>query len=510
VADHTPELVGDQVARRELRARLAAVETLIRNELENAISLYRLGDASRGQWFHAGRAIRPQARLGLTHLLSNICDDLYPEAPRLWNELINRRVLSSQGAAARRSLLEGILQRAEKENLGIEAYPPERSMYESLLKASGLHQQGDPDHWILADPPETDPLHLRPAWDAMADFIFHPPAEPRPVPDLFNYLRQPPYGLTDGVLPVFLCAFLLVHQHETTLYREGSLRPELEIADWEVLLRRPELFAVAGCRIEGKRVAILERFGRGLDVQAAAMPVVRALIRNLKALPEHAWRTQRLPDDVLVVRRTIETARSPERLLFHDLPEALGLRSFDERDADDAQVELYFERLNAALQALVNAMPRLRNQARDQFLTACALPAGENGWQMFLSLAGELLPRAINPNLLPLLRRAAETPDTRAALESVLTLIASRPLRTWTDLDADRFAEQAQYFGELIRIERNGNTAMLDLPPEKRQRSQEVAVDLQRYLEELEDDPQILEVALRLLTQKIHSQKKLP
>lgn len=508
VEDHTPELSGDLVARRELRARLAAVEALIHNELERAISLHRLGDVSNARWFYAGNSIQLQSHQGLTHFISNICDDLYTQTPFLRNELINRRALSSQGAAARRNLLEGMLQRADKASLGIEGYPPERSMYESLLKASGLHRQAGQDHWILTDPPGADPLRIRPVWEAIADFIFKPPVEPRLVSDLFACLSQPPYGLTEGVMPVFLCAFLLVHQNETTFYREGSLQPELEIADWEVLLRRPELFAVAGCRIEGPRQAILERFGRGLGVEPAAMPVVRALIRKLKSLPEHAWRTQRLPPEALAVRRTIETARSPERLLFHDLPQALGLTPFDENEVNEKLVEDYFQRLNAALQALANATLLLREQARDQFLTACALPTGEAGWQEFLSLAGELMPRATNPTLQPLLRRAVETPDTRAALESVLALIASRPLRTWTDLDADRFSDQAHYLGELVRLERNGNAPALDLPPEKRQRSQEVAARLQRYLAELEDDPQVLENALRLAIQEIHARAR--
>jgi len=508
VEDNTPELSGDLVARRELRARLVAVEALIQNELERSISLHRLGDVSNARWFYTGSSIQLQSHQGLTHFISNICDDLYAQTPYLRNELINRRTLSSQGAAARRNLLEGMLQRADKASLGIEGYPPERSMYESLLKASGLHRQAGQEHWILADPPAADPLRIRPVWEAIADFIFQPPVEPRLVSDLFTRLSQPPYGLTEGVMPVFLCAFLLVHQDETTFYREGTLRPELEIADWEVLLRRPELFSVAGCRVEGARVAILERFGRGLGVQAAAVPVVRALIRNLKALPEHAWRTQRLPAEVLAVRRIIETAHSPERLLFRDLPEALGLMPFDEERVEDSQIELYFERLNQAIQVLANATPILRNQARDQFLTACNLPTGDDGWQFFLSIADDLLRGASNPALLPLLRRATESTDARLALESVLALIANRPLRTWTDLDTDRFGDQAQYLGELVRLERNGNVPALDLPPEKRQRSQEVAVRLQRYLAEFENDPQVLENALRLAIQEIRARAK--
>jgi hypothetical protein len=52
---------------------------------------------------------------------------------------------------------------------------------------------------------------------------------------------------------------MLSNGHETTLYSEGTLLPAPEVADWEALLRRPELFSVAGCRIVGPRLAIVER-----------------------------------------------------------------------------------------------------------------------------------------------------------------------------------------------------------------------------------------------------------
>lgn len=508
VNDHTPELVGDQVARRELRARLASVEALIRNELEHAVSLYHLNETANGRWFHLGKPVQAKPRQGLTHLLSDICDVLYSETPRIWNELINRRILSSQGAAARRNLIEGMLLRSDKENLGIEGYPPERSMYESLLKASGLHLQDSPDHWVLSDPPDSNHLYLYKVWKAIENFIFQPPIEIRSVTDLFRILRQPPYGLTDGVLPVFLCAFLLIHQNEVTFYREGTLRPELEIAEWEVLLRRPELFSIAGCKVEGTRSLILERFARGLGVQAATMPVVRALIRNLKSLPEHAWRTQRLTVEVLAVRQTIELAHSPERLLFHDLPSVLGLKYFDESEIDEVDVEIFFKHLNNALQTLANVTPTLRDESRDKFLAACGLVSGDEGWQIFLSTANDLLPRVTNPTILPLLRRAAsESEDARTTLDSILALIAGRPLRNWTDQDSDRFNDQANYLGELIRLERNGSVPTINLPLEQRQRAQEIATKLLSYLEGLEGDQIIIEEALHLLTHEILTRK---
>ena len=39
---------------------------------------------------------------------------------------------------------------------------------------------------------------------------------------------------------------MVARSDEATIYREGTFIPEPGIADWEALLRRPELFAVAG------------------------------------------------------------------------------------------------------------------------------------------------------------------------------------------------------------------------------------------------------------------------
>ncbi|HUT56356.1 MAG TPA: hypothetical protein VNA25_00615, partial [Phycisphaerae bacterium] len=63
---------------------------------------------------------------------------------------------------------------------------------------------------------------------------------------LFRELAQPPYGVTDGLHPVLLCASMVARSDEGAICREGTFTPEPGIADWEALLRRPELFAVAG------------------------------------------------------------------------------------------------------------------------------------------------------------------------------------------------------------------------------------------------------------------------
>lgn len=501
VRENTPELRDDPVARRELRTRAGMLETLIRNELDLTLTTNRLAGSTGSRWFHRGTTL--SMLKGLSHVLSAICDELYSGTPRLWNELINRRTLSSQGAAARRNLIEAMLTHGDQPILGIEGYPPERSMYESLLSASGLHHAVGPAYWKFSRPPDEDPLRLRPVWQAITDFVFDQLPEPRNVQALFDLLSVPPYGVTDGVAPMLLCAFLIVNRDETTMYRDGTLLPEPGIADWEVLLRRPELFAVAGCRVAGLRGAVVERMARGLRVPPFVMPVVRAVIGRLRALPEHAWRTRRLPESALALRRVVETARSPERFLFIEVPEALDLPPFEEGDFDQERFELLFERLNVALDALANVTPHRLAWARDTWLAACALPVGAVGWEMFRQQAVKLAPRVTHPTLVPLLKRAAEAADADSALESVLALLANRPVRTWTDADVERFEAQAQYVSRLFREERDGGMQISSLPANLQVRSRQITQRMSAYLAGLEEDPQVLRAALQELLREL-------
>ncbi len=502
VRENTPELRDDPVARREWRARLAAIEQSIRAELDESFNLQQISALKGNQWFYQGQDVSSKVRRGLSGLLSEICDALYPASPRLWNELLNRRDLTSQGAAARRTLMEGILTRAEQPLLGIQKFPPERSMYETLLRRGGLHRQ-EGETWKIVPPPDDDPLNLRPAWNAIAEFVFGGLPEPRPVPDLYSRLYAPPYGVTAGLAPVLLAAFYKAHENEMTLYKEGTLLVEPGIADWEVLLRRPELFSLAGCRVTGLRAAVVERMARGLGVPPYVMPVVRSLIGRLKALPEHAWRTRKLPQAAINLRRAVETTRSPERFLFVELPEALVLPPFEEGDFDPARFDAFFAQLNQALDALANATPRLITWARDTWLFACGLPEGEDGWESFRAEAQRLVVRVSHPQLLPLLKRAAESADSRSALESVLAFIASRPPRTWTDSDAERFEAQAHYLGDLWRAERGDVTFSSRLSPEMQARALALADRLETSLHESGEPTETLRAALQLLLERL-------
>ena len=447
VEKETPELKGDRAARRELEARRDEAESLFQREWDRLFGT----DDSGAAWFWQGTEKHFGSPRAFSACLSEMASATYPLSPYLRNELINRRVLSSAAAAGRRTLVEGILTNANTERLGFASFPPELSMYECVLRATGIHRQNEMGDWELGAPSPDNSARVRPAWDKLSEMLLTETPTPRAVPELYAALMAPPYGLTEGVLPVLLCTFLRVHSAETTLYKEGTFLSEPSVADWEVLLRRPELFAAAGARLTGERAAVVRRLAEKLGMPPFAVEVVRALLKMVKGLPDFAWKTRCLPPATLAMREALQRAKSPESLLFTELPMALGVTFFSAESVDIDHVNAFFEALNGALQAWNRALPEAVERAQKQMLTACGLTPDAEGWQTLRERSTSLERRVTHPTLLPFVRRAAEPGTDGTVLEKTLAQIANRPPRTWTDMDVERFPGQAQAIGDLFR-----------------------------------------------------------
>jgi hypothetical protein len=502
VEKDTPELSHDRASRRELAGRRHEAETAFRAEWMRLFSPGPVG----AQWYWRGTGCEIIGQRAFSEQLSTMADATYSSSPRLRNELINRPLLSSAAAAGRRSLIEAMLLHGDEARLGIVGFPPELSMYECLLRATGLHHQTDAGQWEFGLLPDSA-SELGDVWEAFSKSLFTPLPMPRSVREVWDVLQAPPYGLTEGVLPVLLCAFLLAHESETTLYREGTFLAEPGVADWELLLRRPEMFAVAGCRVTGARAQIVTRLGRGLGVKApAVVPVVRSLIKMVRGLPEHSWKTRRLPSPLPLVREAFEKARSPERLLFVDLPAALSVPLLEEERATESAIEAFFIALNGALKAWSEVYPRLLVQAKSDLLASCSLPSSDAGWARLRERCVLLRGRVAHPLLLPFITRATGD-DPAAALESVLAFLGDRPPRNWTDGDYERFLSQSRAVGELLR-QADAPEILLpssQLSPEEVDRSRQMAEKIKM---QHGGNGRLLRAALLTLLQQLNSSDK--
>jgi hypothetical protein len=510
--DNTPELRDDRVARREVALRISEAEHFLRHILGSLLDPRKEPLGSECLWYWNGAAQLVHSRVDVSHLLSTICDRVYEKAPHVRNELVVRRVLSSAAAAARRNLIERMLIHAAVPNLGIEGYPPERSIYESVLKDTGIHTEISANKWAFSDPPERKRHGMGPVWDHLRKVIFEAEGDPRPVGTVFQMLADPPYGVMDGVHPILLCAFMMVHRDETTLYRDGTFIPEPSIADFEVLMRRPELFAVGGSRLVGTRVAVVERLAKGLKVNPSTLSVVRALFMMVKGLPEFAWNTKRLSENTIRMRDAFQKAKSPERFLYNDLPLSLGLTAFPESKPEKADIEAFFAALNGALQEWSGIANVVYNDAKTILLRAFGLDPGNDGWQRLREIAAKLESRESDPVVLQFLRRVVQVSCDEEGTASILALVVNRPPSNWLDADVERFPGLAKALGDPIKraMTRAGFTgeshdAIVALAPNQRERAKSLAREFRKKLDpsQQRNTPEIVRAALLLLVDEL-------
>ena len=207
IRSNTPALEGDATAQRELRARIAAQRRSL-DEWLTPILAPGESDVRGSTWFHCGQKRFLTSKKGLQDYLSNLCDETYPSTPQIRNELINRRDLSSAAAAARRNLVEAMIERGDQIDLGIAGTPPEKSIYLSLLQQTGIHRKTG-DGWHFSAPVRNADEGIRKVWHAITEYFAQSEREAGPVTALYERLASPPYGMLGGPIPLVLARHFL-------------------------------------------------------------------------------------------------------------------------------------------------------------------------------------------------------------------------------------------------------------------------------------------------------------
>lgn len=481
----SPALQADGVARREVRQRLAFSRRVLDDALRTAF------DTDKGGGVWAGGELRSCAPLG--SILSDLCDDAYSRGPTLWNELINRRELTSQGARARRMLIEALLTNTSKPRLGLVGDGPEVSMYASVLSKTGIHREETSvdapsiaegvrePRWIVCPPTDAG---IRAVWKALEAFCMDATHEPRRIDELYLLLQAPPYGVKQGIIPVLLAAMLVYHSDDVSIYRDGTFLPTLGAEHFELLVKMPSRFTVKHFSLTGIRLQLfheLEKVLRRTDTRNAPsrtrnitlLGVVRPLVRFATSLPVVTRKTKRMSVEALAVRDALLSSVEPDVLLFETLPVACGFVPFAPTQAtertgltvptDEATAQLaeaFRHTLFRALRELQGYHEQLLERCRSLIHSAFGIRSDLPHLREDLRVRSQyLVGQVLDPRLRSFVLAAANPDlDDRGWLESLAMIVADRPSETWTDDDTLAFevhlSDVARRFANLEALQK--------------------------------------------------------
>ncbi len=465
ISTNTPELNADKFAREEVSRQKAAARLQLEKRIQSYVGFKHFTGQMMLEWFHKGHQLKIKEGRDLLSMLSRIFDEVYNCAPRIHSELVNRRNLSSAAAAARMRLIERMFTDAETEFLGMipEKKPPEMSMYLSVLKNTGLHDVRA-NRWQIGVPnDEIDKkCNVLPTLARIREIVMEEPDSRVNVALLFAELRKPPYGVRDGLIPLFLTVFAIAYEKDVAFYKDGTFLRELNGEAMLVLTKAPERFDIQYCKIEGVRAELFQRLLTVLDIKGSAqqeielLDVVKQLCVFVAQLPNYVLNTKKLSGTTLAVRDAILNAREPVTLLFTELPKACGFEPIPAVTSASKTVPVFVKTLKDALDDLKIAFPELQERLRKELRATFALPGAFQQFRMALSARSEqILLTITEPKLRAFcLRLMDDSLPESDWLESVASYLALKPPSKWHDVEEEIFSyELSQYAARFHRVE---------------------------------------------------------
>jgi len=466
VARNTPELEADRFAAEEVSKQIDFSRVTLLKKINSFIGLRQFTGELELEWYQSGKQLTISSGRELLSELSQIVDNVYTKAPVIKNELVNRQNLSSAAAGARMRLIENLFNAPDKPYLGMnpDKKPPEMAIYLSILKQSMIHQENDGIWNITLPKSNDDTCNIVPALQYMETIVKEQFDDKVCVSTIFQKLKEPPFGVRDGLLPIFLAVFKMIYEHEVAFYENGSFLTIVAGEEFQRLIKNPDSFEIQYCKIEGVRANIFNKLLSTLGLankiikEPELLDIVQPLCIFAAGLPNYVKNTKKLSKKTMNVRDTILNARNPANLLFSELPLALEFASFEpDTVIPDNTIHEFVQMLKEALSELKMAYPELKDRLKTQIIEAFNVSEKiAPQYRYHLSERADKVAITVTEKKLKAFafRLLDESLSDSEWIESVASFLLSKPPEKWIDLDEERFCQElAQRAQQFSRVE---------------------------------------------------------
>jgi hypothetical protein len=437
---------ADRVAYGEIQKLKEYEETLLNKSVSDNLFAYK----NRVVWIYKGEKQQVASHKDFNKLLSTVCDDVYSKAPVMINELFNRHKLSSAIALARKNYLAALVDHYSEEDLGFEKdkFPPEKTIYYSLLKNTGIHTGSG-----FADTPTNDGVMA--LWDESVRFLQSTVGRQRKISELIKILSTQPFKLKQGFLDFWIPTFLFIKRQDFALYdvNRGAYIPNVDMLFFDLLQKHPADYAVKAFEVDGVKLDFFNQYRRFVNLGDEFNITTQSFIETIKPflffykkLNDYTKHTRKFTHkSTMRFRDVLATAKDPEKAFFEDLPDALG---FTKKLKKDADIEEYGAVIQKAIRELRSCYPQLIDRLESRLVDGLGLSSAD-----YNEYIAEIRQRMANIKLHLLTSKQKEfyhhimtEYDNRTEwYQSICYPILDHKLETLRDEEEDKLAEDLVY-----------------------------------------------------------------
>lgn len=447
----------DLVAHRELRSLLAYEKEQLNNYVLNALFSFNKDIV----WIYNGEEILIENKTQFNKLLSVICEEVYFQTPIFVNEMINKHKPSAAMSLARVKYFEKLLDGSNVEELGfeIDKFPPEKTIYKTLLQNTGIHKKQFGVYDLQA-PSDKSFIYL---WEACESFLASTSDKPKKIAELSKILKSRPFKLKQGLIDLWLPTYLTIKKNDYSLYdSKNTYIPLLNREVLDILQKSPNDFSIKAFDVEGVKLDLFNQYRKFVGATADAEFTTDSLIETIrpflvfyKKLDKYAKHTKKLNNvSSIKFRDVLARAKDPEKTFFEDLPLALGFNE-SKLTNDEEVLKRYVELIQSAIRDLRSCYIGLIDRLEKNIVDALNLSSTE-----FTEYQNELITQysSIKTYLLTnkqktfLNRVIATTNDRKAWYESISYIVLDKKLEDILDDEEEYLVDNLVYsFKELLR-----------------------------------------------------------
>jgi len=352
------EVEDDNVASRELNKLI----TFHKNELLEILNDTIYESKDNINWYYGGNKLSIKNRYQFNKKISEICEEVYSACPKFDNELINKNKLPGAISKARRTLIDKLISNYSELNLGFDdKYPPEKTIYLSLIKNTGIHREveGSLD---LTKPTDKSFQKL---WNVCEEFFESSKIAKKNIQVLFDVLQNKPLKLKRGFVDFWIPIWLLIKRNDFALYKDEQFIPELSNETFDVILKKPSNYSIKAFDLGGIKLDLFNKYRKLTNLGQEKRPTKKSFIDTIgpflvfyRELQEYSKKTKKLSKEAIGLRTAIQNAKDLEQTFFQDFPNALRFTT-NELSKSQKKLEKYIKELHSKIDELKSCYPEL-------------------------------------------------------------------------------------------------------------------------------------------------------
>ena len=367
---------ADHVAYGEITKLKEHEEDVLNKNITDNLFAYK----NRVVWIFNGEQQKVGSLKDFNKLLSFVCDNVYSKSPVMINELFNRHKLSSQISMARKNFLAALIEHCDEEDLGFpqDKFPPEKTIYYSLLKNTGLHQNG-----IFTDRPNKNGVPE--VWNECIQFMQSTTNKPRRISELIKILSKQPYKLKQGFLDFWIPTFLFIKRQDFALSdaNTGAYIPNMDMTFFDLLQRYPADFCVKAFDVDGVKLDFFNQYRRFVNLNDETAVTSDSFVETIKPflffykkLNDYTKHTKKFAHkSTMKFRDVLATAKDPEKAFFEDLPESLNFSASSIKNGEG--MEEYGRVIQRSIRELRSCYSQLIDRIEERIVEELNLESSE-------------------------------------------------------------------------------------------------------------------------------------